>query len=207
MLNNPFHIKPYESYEKYLCHQKSKLENGINWLEQYELAYYKVLSKWLSTSKLKTKGTSSLCIGARTGTEVRVFNDLGSFSVGIDVNPGKENKYVVWGDASDIQYADNTIDIVYTNSLDHFLKIEEVLSEIKRVLKPDGHFVFLIGSPKDSRIDKHGSTYWDDVTEVLNYISQKYNFKLLERYDMNKSKINIWFSDFVVMRSDVQQGI
>jgi len=76
-----------------------------------------------------------LCLAARIGTEVKSFLDLGAFAVGIDINPGKKNKYVLFGDFQDIQFAPKCADIIFTNSIDHVYDIEKFLSEIKRVLK------------------------------------------------------------------------
>lgn len=196
---SPFHTKDYGNYDEYTKHQKSKLDDNLTerkWFKKYNIDYKKFLTMLLKKF-VDVKGKSSLCIGARTGTEVQSFIDLGSFSVGIDLNTGKDNKYVVTGDASAIQYPDSSIDIVYTNALDHFLKIEESISEIKRVLKPDGFFVFLIGTPEDAKKDKWGSTYWDGVKEVIEYLVRKYGFKFIGAADVKKTG---WFSDFVVMK-------
>jgi len=86
-LEIPFHIKTdYDSYDEYLAHQKSKLDNGIGWLRRYEGLYYTLLTNLLKRCELRFEDTCTLCLGARTGIEVKVFNDLGSFAVGIDVN-------------------------------------------------------------------------------------------------------------------------
>jgi SAM-dependent methyltransferase len=82
-----------------------------------------------------------LCLAARLGTEVRAFIDQGAFAVGVDLNPGKENHWVVVGDFHRLQYADASVDVVYTNSLDHVYDIERVLAEVRRVLKPGGAFL------------------------------------------------------------------
>ena len=39
-----------------------------------------------------------LCLGARLGTEVRALHNLGYFAIGIDLNPGVDNPYVLMGD-------------------------------------------------------------------------------------------------------------
>jgi SAM-dependent methyltransferase len=77
-------------------------------------------------------------LGARFGTEVKAFHDLGSFAVGIDVRTGERNKFVLQGDFHDIQFPAATVDIVFTNSLDHAFDFEKVIQEIRRVLKPSG---------------------------------------------------------------------
>jgi len=205
--SSPFYIKSYSSYDKYIEHQRSKYQGGIFWLDKYIGWYGKFLRKRLLQTKMDFRNTCSLCLGARQGTEVEIFNELGSFSVGLDVEVGQDNKYVVTGDASNIQYSDNSVDIVFTNALDHFLRIDETLSEINRVLKPNGYFIFLIGSPGDAKKDKHGSTYWDNADEVLNYLETKYCFKIVSKLDVRPYLINKetnkptdWFLYFVVMQ-------
>lgn len=191
----PFRKKEYKNHNEYIEHQKSKLANGITWLDSYEKLYERFLKKLLQKEKFRQK--SCLCLGSRRGTEVRVFNELGIFAIGIDLNPGEDNRYVVTGDASNIQYPDNSVDMVYTNSFDHFLEIDKVLEEIKRVLKPDGLLIFLAASPHAVKGDRYGAVYWDNLKDVLSYFDSKYGFKLIKRTSVN----NIgWFSDFIVMR-------
>ena len=196
MTKYPFHFKSYENYDEYAEHQKSKYTGKLPWLKDYEKFYDELLKLLLSRSSLKFAGKNCLCIGARQGTEVKVFNELGSFAVGIDLNPGKANRFVVTGDGSNIQYADNTVDMVYTNSFDHFLKIDETLDEIKRVLKPDGQFILLL--PTNPKDDKYGSTYWEDPKEVVDYLVAKYRYEFRGRIDVNSTK---WFSDYVVLNA------
>ena len=65
------------------------------------------------------KAASVLCLGARQGTEVKAFLDLGCFAVRIDLEPGAENQFVVQGDFHDLKFPTESVDIVFTNSLDH----------------------------------------------------------------------------------------
>lgn len=197
-----FYTKGYESYNNYIEHQKSKFNKDMKWFEKYKEAYYKlichVLANAVNDKFLKLEGANVLCLGARDGTEVRAFCDLGAFCVGLDLNTGKDNKYVVTGDASNIQYPDNSVDIVYTNALDHFLRIEETINEIKRVLRPDGHFVFIIGTSYDAEHDKYGSTYWDDDEQVDDYLANKHKFKKVTAKSLKGSN---FFSRCVIMQN------
>lgn len=202
-MNSPFITKEYKSYDEYLEQQKSKLDDGLTekkWFKDYNTKYPKML-KWLfKTAKLDISGLSALCIGARTGEEVEALCGLGAFTVGIDVNTGKDNKWVVTGDASNIQYPDRCVNVVYTNVLDHILDIDKCLSEIKRILKPDGLFILLIGSANDAKIDRWGSTYWDSVDSVICYLRDKYGFIKTAKIDVS---VTNWFSDFIVFKNGV----
>ena len=197
---SPFHVKEYKSYDEYMQQQKSKLDDGLiekDWFRTYSTRYPKLLEYILVACKIKPKGWSVLCLGARTGTEVEFFCKQGAFAIGIDVNTGIDNKWVVTGDASQIQYPDECVDIVYTNALDHFLEIDKCLSEIKRVLRKGGYFALLIGTPEDAEKDKWGSTYWDSLDSVLNYLKDKYGFDTIGTIDVCKTR---WFSHFVLLR-------
>jgi SAM-dependent methyltransferase len=88
---------------------------------------------------------SVLCVGARDGTEVRAFVDQGAFAVGVDLNPARASPWVVVGDFHRLQYADRSVDVVYTNALDHVFDLERALSEVRRVLKPGGAFLVELG--------------------------------------------------------------
>jgi len=196
-MTTPFSKKDYQNYEEYLIEQKNKLNEGILWLNEYTAAYEVLLRNCLTGLSL---GNTCLCLGARLGTEVKVFNELGIFTVGIDINPGKNNKYVVTGDASDIQYSDNSVDIVYTNSLDHFLKIEKVIEEIKRVLVSNGYFLLLIAD--EHRRDKYDAITWKNVESIIKHL-EKVGLNVIKRKNLNSI---LWFSDFIIMRKGNSNG-
>ena len=126
----------YGSYQEYLKHQKSKLK--IIELSEYNQAYREALSRRLTETSLIKSGDNVLCLAARLGAEVQAFIDLGCFAVGLDLNPGKDNKFVVSGDFHEIQYADSSVEIIFSNSLDHAFNLTLVAREIHRVLKQDG---------------------------------------------------------------------
>ena len=79
--------------------------------------------------------------GARLGTEVRALHRLGHFAVGIDLEPGPDNHYVLPGDFHHIVFPDGSIDAIYTNALDHVFDLERVLGEVARLLRPGGLFI------------------------------------------------------------------
>jgi hypothetical protein len=78
-----------------------------------------------------------LCAGARQGTEVEVLWDMGyKNAYGIDLNPGPDNKWVKDGDFLKIDAEDGSIDLIYTNAVDHAFDLEKMFAEHARVIKP-----------------------------------------------------------------------
>lgn len=128
----------YASYGAYLDHQKSKLETVRSRLEKNrEEALENFVRRFESCEQLKPR-SRVLCLGARLGTEVEAFIRLGHFAVGIDLNPGEENQFVVTGDFHRLVFADDSVDVVYANCLDHLFDLKAVGGEISRVLQPGG---------------------------------------------------------------------
>lgn len=85
--------RKFRTYEDYLKRQKAKLKKKLH--SEYEVKYREELKKRLRETPFLKEGMVVLCLGARIGTEVKAFHDIGCFAVGIDLNPGKENKYVL----------------------------------------------------------------------------------------------------------------
>ena len=89
----------YPDYETYVRHQKTKLDAARSkFVLKHDARFYTALSDRLTALPFDFSGATVLCIAARQGTEVRAFIDRGAFAVGIDLNPGRENRYVVVGD-------------------------------------------------------------------------------------------------------------
>jgi SAM-dependent methyltransferase len=128
-----------DSYERYVELQRSKL--GYLDLSGHEKRFREVLRERLRARSDIPYGSRVLCLGARLGAEVAAFRDLGCFALGIDVNPGQDNPWVVYGDFHRLEFADHSVDIVYSNSLDHCLSPDKVLAEVRRVLVPEGRLI------------------------------------------------------------------
>ena len=139
----------YSSYQLYLKHQKSKLLTKKEKLKlsNYDEEFNNNLIARLENFDISLMGSRTLCLGARLGGEVRAFKELGSYAVGIDLEPGKGNQDVLFGDFHEINFPDNSVDLINTNSLDHVYDIDMVLNEIKRVLTFKGYFIseFMFG--------------------------------------------------------------
>ena len=180
--------KTYATYGDYVNHQKSKLAGGIKFdLAKYDKEYGKELKERLEKLGLG-RALNVLCLGARQGTEVKAFQDIGCFAVGIDLNPGKDNKYVVTGDFHNLTYGDNSVDCVFTNSLDHVYRPRKFLSEITRVLRQNGTFLIEIEGPKDKDADKWASLHWDSFDDLCKLFAE-FGLKLIKEADIE----SIWF--------------
>jgi len=131
----------YDSYEDYVRHQKSKLEKLEHILVDEHDPRVGGFRKRFELLVELAPHASVLCLAARLGHEVEAFISLGHFAVGIDLNPGEGNRYVMSGDFHSLTFAPDSVDCVYTNSLDHVFELEKLMREVHRVLKPGGWFV------------------------------------------------------------------
>ena len=175
-----FQNRSYDSYEAYLEHQKAKLETHD--FANYDTEFRTALRERLAALKVDWPARNVLCLAARIGTEVKAFLDLGCFAIGIDLNPGKENRYVVQGDFHDLQFAPESVDVVYTNSLDHAFDIDRIAKEVLRVLKPDGVFIVEAVQGRDQGVNPgfFESFFWKNIDELVQVI-EKAGFNVSQR--------------------------
>lgn len=150
--------RSYQSYDDYVVHQRSKLM--IVDLSGYDRDFHAALVARLG--KHEWSGQRVLCLAARIGTEVRAFIDAGALAVGVDLNPGPGNKYVVVGDFHGLQYAPGSFDVVFTNSLDHSLELSRLLSEVRRVLVVKGRFI-VEATEGGERFDEWAVAGWPSI--------------------------------------------
>ena len=191
-----FQKKQYRSYQEYLNNQVSKLKEQTRSIAQHDAAYFETLRQRILDSKYIKPGMNILCLGARLGGEVQAFLINGCFAVGVDLNPGPENKYVVHGDFHQLQYADNSVDVVFTNSLDHVYDIEVLMEEIHRVLKLNG--LFIVETALESRVDNWTCLRWNSNEDIIQFF-EEHGMKLLQR-KMFKS---LWFNEQLVLEKVV----
>jgi SAM-dependent methyltransferase len=149
-------------------HQRSKL--ALLDLGQYDRQFGASLS-----ARLEPKGVggkSVLCLAARIGTEVRAFHENGAFAVGIDLEPGAASEFVIHGDFHRLVFPDTCVDIVYCNSLDHALRLDLLLGEVFRVLKPTGQFYADVqhGTEILGEFDEWAVTQWTRVDDLVERI-------------------------------------
>jgi SAM-dependent methyltransferase len=175
--------KEYKTYQEYLDHQKSKLDKIKDGLRPtYDIQYRLELKNRLKEQSIVQPGMNVLCLAARIGTEVKSFFDLGCFAIGIDINPGVDNKYVVYGDFHAIQFSDHSVDVIFSNSLDHALDLNQLIKEIKRVLKPRGFLVLEIvrGTEEGYAIGDYEASAWEKIDDLLD-LFLKSGFEIVKK--------------------------
>ena len=109
--DSEFATRQYPSYDAYLKHQASKLDkiaHRLNRNRAEELVEFR--ERFELCDQLK-EARSVLCLGARLGAEVEALHALGHFAVGLDLNPGADNPYVLPGDFHAIVFPDGSVTV------------------------------------------------------------------------------------------------
>jgi SAM-dependent methyltransferase len=174
--------RKYKSYESYLAHQAQKLSREIETRKRFSPDRFshnvKSFKLRIGLFKQYIKGPKVICLGARLGEEVVAFRELGfPETIGIDLNPGPDNPYVVKEDFHNTSFADGRFNTVYTNSLDHSWDIASFAKEVHRILSPDGVLILelnhLLDQKKSERrkllksSSKYESLMYDNVHDVV----------------------------------------
>ena len=174
----------YPDYETYVAHQRLKVDAlRASSLAGHDERFHAALSERLAASAVPLAGRSVLCLAARTGAEVRAFIGRGAFAVGLDLNPGRDNRWVVVGDFHALQFADGSVDVVYTNSLDHAFELERLLGEVLRVLRPRGTCIVELGGGTEDDGAGRGfyeSLSWSRADQVVDRIAAA-GFRVVHR--------------------------
>ena len=80
-----------------------------------------------------------LCFGARTGQEVKALHLLGGEAIGADLV--EFPPLTIFGDVHDLQFDNESFDLVFTNIFDHSLYPEKLVAEMERVSSTSGHII------------------------------------------------------------------
>lgn len=193
--------RDYESYEAYVEHQKGKLAYVD--LSAYDANFAADLTERLRATGLIKTGMSALCLAARLGGECRAFINNGAFAVGIDLNPGAQNKYVMVGDFHALQFADHSIDVAYTNCIDHAFDISKMMAEVRRVLKPNGLFIAEIMRGLEDehnwRPDDYDCAFWNKTDDIVQIIAEKLGGAATVHREAIASRAG-WAGDMIVFK-------
>jgi SAM-dependent methyltransferase len=189
-----FAQREYNSYDEYVEHQVSKLDKVIHRLRETEAEDFAEFKERFRRCEALREARTVLCLGARLGTEVRALHALGHFAVGLDLNPGTENPYVLPGDFHHVVFPNSSVDAVYTNALDHVFDLEKVLGEIARLLRPNGLFVAdLLGGYEEGFIPGgYESTHWRSAETLLERVRELGGFTLEGVRDLGQMRRDRW---------------
>lgn len=192
----------YASREEYVAHQREKLDQKQG---QTFLSREKAIRRFRRRFELidgLPRHASIICLAARRGEEVEAFIGLGHFAVGIDLNPGAENPYVVTGDFHALQFAEGSVDCVYTNSLDHAFDLPQIVREVRRVLKPGGRFVvdIVYGHEEGYVVGDHDAMHWGRSEDFARHLATLGGFRLETFKDLAAHGSEFWTQ--AVMRND-----
>jgi SAM-dependent methyltransferase len=172
--------RDYASYQEYLTHQKLKLEEMVKMkggfsnfdIFDYRLKFY---ARFRVLKKLLPPTAKILCCGARQGTEVDVLRDLGfSEARGIDLNPGPGNPLVTAGDMMKLDLPDDSLDLLYTNCVDHAFDLEQMIAEHSRVLRPDGYLLYDIGLNMEDGGGPFEAISWDRTEDIISRLMKSF---------------------------------
>lgn len=176
--------RDYESYEEYKHHQSQKILEILKIKGGFtnSVIVRQRLFFWKRFHKLTIpKNSVILCLGARFGTEVEVLHDLGyKNAYGIDLEPGPNNKYVKRGDFINIDCEDSSIDMIYSNAIDHAFDLEKFFAEHCRVIKASGLLVYDIPEQQAGAFE---AVRWDS-DNIIFMLMLKY-FKEVESVRAN----------------------
>lgn len=170
-----FSQRQYISHEQYRAHQRSKLAYmDSEGLRCCDTRLHSALAARLRQKGIR-RGSRVLCLAARRGGEVRAFLDCGCFALGIDLNPGVDNPYVVAGDFHGLQFPDQVVDIVFTNSLDHVRDLKAVVAEVRRVLVPTGQVLIeaMAGDAEGTKFAYYESFAWPTVSALVSRLEDE----------------------------------
>ncbi len=135
-----------------------------------------------------------MCLGARLGTEVRALHALGHFAVGIDLNPGEGNGYVLPGDFHAIVFPDGSLDAIYSNALDHVFALDRLVGEVRRLLRPGGLFVLdlMQGYEEGNVPGEFEATIWRDRDSFIERIVELGGFASEGVRDLGYTRRDHW---------------
>ncbi len=181
-----YHRK-YQTHEDYKKVQGHKALNHTEYIKAGEAKRKRSFHNQFGILKEYFTPGNVLCLGARTGCEVQVLQELGfTGSVGIDLYPLSDS--VIAGDWSNLPFEDNSFSNVFTNALDHCADFERLIAEVKRVLCIGGIFSFITDA-------------------VYSFNNNNENFKLVQNENLHELNAMFWDGVEDLIYKVVQHGL
>jgi SAM-dependent methyltransferase len=191
--------RDYAGYDEYVTHQKQKLDEMLkmkggfsNWdICEYRLKFF---SRFKHLPGLLPKDAKIICCGARQGTEVEVLHDLGFRNAfGIDLNPGPDNRIVRQGDFMKLDFPEGSLDLLYTNCVDHAFDLEAMMNEHVRVLKPEGFLLYDMGiNMEEGKGGPFEAVSWDRTEDLVVQLLGKFRKLIHAERDENFGGQWLW---------------
>jgi SAM-dependent methyltransferase len=186
--------RKYASYEDYVTHQAAKLDKIEHRLRETEAEDFAEFKRRFQGCPALSEARVVLCLGARLGTEVRALHALGYFAVGIDLNPGADNYYVLPGDFHHLVFPDNSVDAIYTNVMDHVFDLDRMLAEVNRLLRPNGLFLvdLMAGFGEGSSPGAFEAIHWRDTASFVRKLCEQGPFVVEAERDLGQIRRDRW---------------
>ncbi len=125
--------------------------------------------------KLIETKKNAICLGARTGQEVKALNNIGINAIGVDLVAFPP--FTIVGDVHNLPFENDIFDLAFTNIYDHVLYPEKMLEEVYRILAPGGIFILQIQLGFDP--DKFSVNYVYNLDQLKELVALK-NFEILK---------------------------
>ena len=193
------YLNKYENYKDYLTHQKDKTTNPEKikvWLgEEWDIKYRGFLEIFQRNKEYVLSKKKALCLGSRTGQEVKALLDLGINAKGIDLVAFPP--YTCEGDIHNINMRNENVDFVFTNIIDHSIYPEKFCSEMERICTIGGHIIIHIQKGIDG--DLYSENMINDPEVIIRFFKScslvenrpiQNNFDLMN-WEIILEKINI----------------
>lgn len=169
---------------------KNDGERMVPDLHKGTLIYAEHINRYEAAKKI-VKGKVVLDIACGSGYGTRILSESAAKVYGVDINK-KTIKYAEenysssniefkLGDGENIPLADNTVDVLITfETIEHIKDYKKFLTEVSRVLKPDG--LAIISTPNDLEFAEGNHFHlhefmYNELTDLL-----KKDFKYIDPY-------------------------
>lgn len=186
-----YYEKKYMDYEDYAYFQGNKVrrpEKLASFKRHIPNRIKKFTGIFRSAKNFLNPG-KVLCLGARTGCEVKAARAVGfKESIGIDLFPVGD--LVVKGDWHNIPFPAGSFENVYTNSIDHCYDLDSLAKEVRRVLLPRGVFFLQTAlwqamntkEDKEDYMEKSSNfLFWDEGHDLAVKLAE-YGFVLIKAW-------------------------
>jgi len=175
-------LNKYDTYDAYIKHQKVKTtdQNRIHkWQnDEWEIKYSGFREIFSRNDKYIKNNNNAICLGSRTGQEVKALQDLGLNGIGVDLVAFPP--YTDEGDIHNLKYDDSSFDFIFTNIMDHSLNPKIFILEMERVCIIQG--IIIVHLQLGENIDRYTENIIHNPKSIISLFNK---CKLLESKPIN----------------------